>query len=277
MKPESDDAVAFRAGMARVLSTLTDAIDDATATTIIRFSLLAVDIYVERLKILIITIYNSTTLSSKCIAKLLLKLLELTPPYLEANVTRPSGEAILLAGFELTRWLLLQECQLDFEATITKAVWSPKPIIVTNAMFQAGHTKSGIVVEHIMNGMADSEHLFVYQNFELFIDTCFSCGLQLDALGCKTDQLTAVINKASARVAAESNMFKCVMIGLVDARDNGWITKKNTASPVSPEAESATPETESPPVLTPETDSLTELEVGVQRELLFLSSRALEV
>jgi hypothetical protein len=110
MKPESDDAVAFRAGMARVLSTLTDAIDDATATTIIRFSLLAVDIYVERLKILIITIYNSTTLSSKCIAKLLLKLLELTPPYLEANVTRPSGEAILLAGFELTRWLLLQEC-----------------------------------------------------------------------------------------------------------------------------------------------------------------------
>jgi hypothetical protein len=260
MEPESDDAVAFRAGIERVLSTLTDAIDDATATTIIRFALLAVNKDAEKLEILVITIYNSTTPSSKCIAKLLIKLLAFTPPSIQSNITKTSGNTVLSTGFEVTRFFLLGECQSDFEATITKAVWSPKPIMVTAALFQAGQVTLNIMGSYILGRMAYSDHLFAPENFELFINTCISCGPKLDALG-KFDQLTAVINKASVRVSAESNLFKCAMIGLVAARDNGWLLKTNTASP-APETEPITPETESPPVLTPDTDSLTEPEIA---------------
>lgn len=110
--------------------------------------------------------------------------------------------------------------------------------------------------------MACSGYLFIPENFELFIDTCFSCGPKLDALDCETDQLTAVLNTASARALAESNTFKFAMMGLAAARDNGWVIKTNTAPPVSPETEAVTRETESPRVLTPETGSLTELEIA---------------
>jgi hypothetical protein len=161
MEPESDDADVFRAGIALVLSTLTDAIDDKTATTIIRFALLAVDMDVEKLKILVIMIYNSTTLSSKCVAKLLLKLLELTPLNIQANITKTSGKVVSLVAFELTRSFLLDECQPDFETTITKAVWSPKSIMVAAALFQADHITRWIIEKRILGGMADSDHLFV--------------------------------------------------------------------------------------------------------------------
>lgn len=134
-QPAAGDVDVFRAGIARVLSTLTDAIDDETATTIIRFALLSVDMDVERLKILVIMIYNSTTLSSKCVVRLLMKLLQLTPPSLRANITNRSGKSVLLTTFRVTRSFLLQECQPDFEGTITKAVWSPKPIMVAAALF----------------------------------------------------------------------------------------------------------------------------------------------
>lgn len=244
MDPQPGDADVFRAGIAPVLSTLTDAIDDETATTIIRFALLAVGKDAEKLKILVIVIYNSTTPSSKCVAKLLLKLLELTPLDIQANVTKTPGKVASLASFELNRSFLLDKCQTGFETTITKAVWSPKPIMVAVALFQARHMTRGIIGKKILGGMADSDHLFVPENFELFINTCFSCGPRLDDLGYKIDQLTAVINRVSARVPAESTVFKFAMIGLVAARDNDWIIKTNTAPPVSSE-----------------TDSLTELEI----------------
>ena len=168
-----------------------------------------------------------------------------------------------LVAFELTRWSVLKECQPDFEATITNAVWSSKSIIVAAALFKAGYTPREIIEYHILDNMADSNHLFVPENFELFINTCFSCGPKLDALSCQSDQVTAVINKAPARVPAGSKMFKLAIAGLVAARENDWIVETNTAPRVSPETKSTTPR-----VLTPKIESAVELEVVTQGDLL---------
>lgn len=245
MDSQSFAAVAFKDGIARVLSTLTDAIDDKTATMIIRFALSAVDKDAEKLKILVIMIYNSTTLSSECVAKLLVKLLDLTPPLdIQDYMTTEFGKLVLRTSLNMTEWLVLQECKSGFKATITQVNWSPKSLIVAEALYKAGYPTEYVFMRFILS-MVESDHLFVPQNFELFVNTCLLCG---PTLGCKIGTLTAAINKVSARVPAESSMFKLALAGLVAARNNNWIVETNTAPQVSPKTESSR-------VSTPETDS----------------------
>lgn len=279
MEPESDVIKTFKDDVMQLLSTLLlkidDTIDDRTATTIARFALLAVDMDAEKLGILVFMFYNLTTLNGQYVAKLLVKLLQLTPHNIQGNTTKCSGEVVVTQGLDLTRHFVLRECQYDFEAIVTNAIWSPRSIVVADNLFQAGHVTRNIMGKYILGRMATSDYLFVRPNFELFINTAFSCGPKLDALGGKVDQLAEAINKAFARVPAESPMFKVAMMGLVAGRDNNWIIETNTAPRVSPKTKLVTPETESPQVSTPATDSLTELEITAQRDLL-LQSRARE-
>ncbi|KAG9204339.1 hypothetical protein G6514_001413 [Epicoccum nigrum] len=237
MDPQYDDADAFKDGIAHTLSmptdTLTDTIDDESATTIIRFALLAVDTDAKKLGILVNTICKSTAPSSKCVAKLPIKLLELTPPNIQENITKGSDSSS------------------DFDDTI-RFLWSPHPIIIAGTLFQAGCLTNEIIGKCILGRMADSDALFVHLNYELFINTCLSCGPKLDAGTYKIDRLTAVINKAFARVLAKLSMLKLALAGLVAARNNDWIVETNTA----------------PRVLTPETESTYEPEDANQEDLI---------
>jgi hypothetical protein len=268
MDIQYDDADAFEDGIAHTLSmltdTLTDTIDDESATTIIRFALLAVGVDAKKLRTLIIMIYNSTTPSNECIAKLLVKLLDLTPSSIKGRITESSGEVVVSASLNLSRYIILREFQYDFENTIAQVVWSPKPIIVAATVFGADHVVKELIEERILDRMADSDHLFVPQNFELFVNTCLSYGPKLDASTCKFSRLTAVFHKVSARVPAESKMFKLAMAGLVAARNNDWIVETNT----TPQVLTSETEPTTPGMLTPETESTYELENVNQEDLI---------
>jgi hypothetical protein len=168
--------------LSTLLSTLTGKINDNTATTIVRFALLAVDMDAEKLRSLVIMFYNLTAPSIECVAKLLVKLLELTPPSIQGTKTANSGEVLGATGLDLTCHFVLHECQYDFETTLTQVVWSPKPVVVADTLFSANHVTAGIIGKRILGTMADSDHLFVPQNFELFINTCLSCGPKLSLL-----------------------------------------------------------------------------------------------
>jgi hypothetical protein len=150
--------------LSTLLSTLTGKINDNTATTIVRFALLAVDMDAEKLRSLVIMFYN------------------LTAPSIQGTKTANSGEVLGATGLDLTRHFVLHECQYDFETTLTQVVWSPKPVVVADTLFSANHVTTGIIGKRILGAMADSDHLFVPQNFELFINTCLSCGPKLSLL-----------------------------------------------------------------------------------------------
>jgi hypothetical protein len=70
--------------------------------------------------------------------------------------------------------------------------------------------------------MAESGHLFVPTNLTEFVGLCMNCGPRLHKFA-RANELTNILNDASARAASESISYKLQIASLKAIRVNDWI------------------------------------------------------
>lgn len=225
----------LRFGTSQLLSNLTNGVDEATATNVIRFALQAVGTSAEKLELLVISIYNMSAIRGEAWARLLVKLSEYTPSNI-CTVVVKSGKT--LRGRKLVRHCVLNECERGFQ-DIADTHWPGNSIEHLSALY---NTKELAMTDRVMGtvlrSMAESKVLFVHENFELFANACFTCGPKLDK-NTKVDHLTAILAKASARASTESITSKLMIAGLLAIRDNDWEMEIDVAPRVfTPEGDS---------------------------------------
>jgi hypothetical protein len=76
-------------------------------------------------------------------------------------------------------------------------------------------------MNHVLVGMASSDHLYIPANFDQFVGMCVISGPKLD-ISRRVSDLIDVLDCVSERATSESISYKLMIAGLIASRANDW-------------------------------------------------------